>query len=68
MYQSIPFKNIRVIIRKQNFNLIVDAARPTARHTDHCQSISQNFSLKNPANKSADILLKHAVKTKTTFH
>ena len=44
-----PFKNIWVIVRKQNFNqnfnLIVDAARPT----DHRQSISWNFSLKNPA-------------------
>ena len=24
---------------------------PPARHTDQCQSISQNFSLKNPAKK-----------------
>ena len=35
---------------KQNFNLIVDAAR----HTDHRQSISRNFSLKNPAKRKEE--------------
>ena len=33
-YQSIPFKNIWVIVRKQNFNLIVDATRPPAIPTN----------------------------------
>ena len=41
-------QNISVIVRKQNFNLIVDATQPPARHTDQRQSIGQNFSLKNP--------------------
>ena len=48
---NIPFKNIWVIVRKQNFkqnfNLIVDAAYLP----DQRQSISRNFSLKNPAYK-----------------
>ena len=52
MYQSIPLKDIWVILRKQNFNqnfnLIVDAPnRLPARHTDQRQSNSRNFSLKS---------------------
>ena len=35
----------------QNFNVIVDAARPT----DQRQSISRKFSLKNPAKKKNKI-------------
>ena len=48
-YQSIPFKNIWVIVRKQifnqNLNLIVDAARPPAIPTN-ANLLAENFCWK----------------------
>ena len=44
----------------QNFNLIVDAARPPNRppscHTDQRQSISRNLLLKNPPKKNIQVI------------
>ena len=56
-YQSIPFKNIWVIVRKQNFNqnliLIVDAAR----HTDQRQSFVEKSGLKFRIHRSVNYLI-----------
>ena len=48
----------------QNFNLIVDAARPPVRHTDQRQFISQNVSLKNPAKKETPVVSSYKFSTK----